>query len=79
MDRAEWLTKMALGLACYWPVMWWPWWARTSKNKVFMWALSWAGFYAHDTGFDDWLRRKSPNLELTGDQDDAKRRFGRPR
>ena len=61
MDRAEWTAKMALGWLCYWPVLAWPWWARTSKSRLFMWALAWAGFYAHDRGFADWRRRKSSN------------------
>lgn len=61
MERAEWMAKMLLGWVCYWPVLWWPWHARSSNSRLFMWALSWAGFYAYGAGFEEWRRLKSPN------------------
>lgn len=67
MERAEWMAKMALGWLCYWPVLWCPWHAMSSNSKVFMLALSWAGFYAYDAGFNEWRQRKSSNAKLTGE------------
>ena len=66
MERAEWMAKMLLGWVCYWPVLWLPWHARSSNSRLFMWALSWAGFYAYGAGFEEWRRLKSPNARLTG-------------
>ena len=36
--------KRILGWACYWLVMHWPW---STQSSVRSWALSWAGWYAH--------------------------------
>lgn len=68
MERAEWMAKMVLGWMCYWPVLWWPWHARLSNSRIFMWALSWAGFYAYGAGFEEWRRLKSPNALNSGDE-----------
>jgi hypothetical protein len=61
--RAEWSAKMILGWCCH------TWFMNTSEplklTPIESWALSLAGFYAYDTGFDDWLTR-TPNVELTG-------------
>lgn len=59
MNRVRWLTKYGLGLLCYWYILAFPWPSQSSRNHLFMWALSWAGFYAHDSGFADWKRRCS--------------------
>ena len=65
MERAEWIAKMLLGWMCYWPVLWWPWHARSSNSRIFMWALSWAGFYAYGAGFEEWRRLKSHNASFS--------------
>lgn len=50
--------SMALGWMCYWPVILWP---ETIKenNKIFLWLLQWAGFYAYVDDFDQWARRRT--------------------
>jgi hypothetical protein len=64
--RAEWSAKMILGWCCH------TWFMNTSEplklTPIESWALSWAGFYAYDTGFDDWLTR-TPNAKVRGAHD----------
>ncbi len=52
MKRIEWLLKMTLGWMCYWPIISMKRW--NSGSRLNMWMLSWAGFYAHDVGFEVW-------------------------
>ena len=52
VKHIEWFAKMILGWVCY------TWFMRKSEIKMTtleLWALSWAGFYAFDTGFENWL------------------------
>ncbi|MDX9894323.1 MAG: hypothetical protein RBS34_02690 [Desulfofustis sp.] len=56
MDRVRWLAGMALGLACYRVVLLLP--VFDPASRWYGWLLSWAGFYAHDTGFNGWRERQ---------------------
>ena len=49
----EWSFKIAIGWCCYRLFM------ATDKpiKKISDFILSWAGFYAYDTGFDDFIDR----------------------
>jgi hypothetical protein len=53
--RIEWAIKMALGWCCY---QWWLYCDLLPMGKIGRWAMSWGGFYAFDTGFDDYFCRR---------------------
>lgn len=63
VKRAEWFSKIMLGWCCH------TWFMLKSEplklTPLESWALSWAGFYAFDIGFKDWLMR-THNAGLTG-------------
>jgi len=61
--RIEWALKMAIGMLCYWPVLWWPLCFATRPSKTYMWALGHAGFYAYDNGFAEWIYRVNQSNE----------------
>lgn len=51
----EWTAKMLLGWVCNRGLL------LTSEplafSAMYLWLLSWAGFYAYDTGFNDYIHR----------------------
>ena len=51
----EWISKIAIGWCCYRLFMATE--GPIGKSAMSYWILSWAGFYAYDTGFDDFLAR----------------------
>lgn len=57
MDRVRWLAGMALGLPCYWLVLLLP--MLDPARRWYGWLLSWAGFYAYDTGYHEWRMRRA--------------------
>lgn len=55
MSKASYYARMALGCVCYALIMSvWPW---RSNSRLFLWALSWAGFYAHADGYENYCSR----------------------
>ena len=56
MKKLEWTIRISIGFFCYYMVLAWPqpW---NQENKLFIWVLGMAGFYAYDNGFKNWLGR----------------------
>lgn len=55
MTRNQYRMRLALGWACFHTLMRLP--LLPIKYRAVQWLISWAGFYAHDDGYENYCAR----------------------